>query len=383
MVGVIRFYRPKNIKLVKALNQYVWDSYGRKYLDTHNGNGAGFLGHHNKYVVKSIRDQLEKIYVASIMFDTDILEEAITSLGSILPKYVSHVYFLNSGSEAVELGLKVARFLTKRSKILYFTGSFHGRTLGALSVTWNRKYRYGIDGLDLRTIHLPYNNAEYIEKIDHRDLAGVIVELIQGEGGLNVASSEFISAIEELRDRTGSILIIDEIQTGFGRTGYRWLHEKYNITPDVLLVGKSIGGGFPVSIVALNNGLDKELPAGFHGSTFGGNPIALAAIKGSIKAFIKDNVVDRARSMGTVLNRRLYDDLVEKGIVKRVKGMGLMLGIEVGRRVEEVIDCLQRSGVLALRSGETIVRFLPPYMISSEDIDHLVASVERCVSRPA
>jgi len=382
MVRLIQFYSPRGLKLSRAENQYVWDFDGRKYIDCHTQYGSLFLGHRNPRIITAIKDQLDKIYGAYPAFDTEAKEKALESLSKILPRKLEYVYMLNGGGEAVELSLKTARKLTGRKKFISFINAFHGRTMGALSVTWNPKYREGYDPFPWDVRFLPYNKVEEVEREVDNETAGVIVEVIQGEGGLNEASIEFLKAIREACDRTGAQMIIDEVQTGFGRTGYLWAHQIANIEPDILVAGKAIGGGFPVSLAAIKSELGEKLKEGDHGSTFGVNPLACSALTASIQVLLEENVVEKTASIGRVFRESLESIKEEFGeVVREVKGRGLMLGIETRFEPTPILKLLQDNGVIALRAGRLVLRFLPPYMITLQDIQHITEALKRALNQ--
>ena len=344
MLKLARFYAPRGLKIVRGEGQYVWDSDGKRYLDCHTGHGAAFLGHRNKWVIEELKKQLDEIMVTSPVFSTDAMEEAVKLLEKILPKHLTYFYMLNSGSEAVELALKTARKVTGRKKFISFINAFHGRTMGALGATWNPKYREGYDPFPWEVEFLPYNDPEAVEHSVDDDVAGVIVEPVQGEGGLSVSTPEFLKAIRESCDKVGALMILDEVQTGFGRTGVLWAHERARIKPDILVAGKSLGGGFPLSITTFSEEIGSKLSPGAHGSTYGGNPLALAALRGGIKALFEDRVVEKAAEMGELLKKAL-EKVVEENedVARRVKGIGLMIGIELRTNPSKVIQLLQEK----------------------------------------
>lgn len=366
---IVEFFKPRQIKISSAYLQYVWDDAGRRYLDCHTGHGAAFLGHRNPIIVERIMEQMKTLTIAPPSFKTDIAEETLSKLSKILPSNIEQVYFLNSGSEAVELALKIARKVTGRKKFISFINAFHGRTMGALSVTWNPKYREGFDPFPWSVQFLPYNAVDEILKAVDENVAAIILEPIQGEGGLAQATEEFVKAARDACYKAGSLLIIDEIQTGFGRTGSIWAHERFGIKPDVLVTGKSIGGGFPVSMVAFDSSIAGMLKEGEHGSTHGGNPLALAAVSGGIDVLLKDEVHLRARASGEKLSNCLRYVVEECSHVARgLRGRGLMLGIDLRFNPDEIVKKLQDRGLLCLKAGLTVLRLLPPYMINEEDI---------------
>ncbi|MEM1711040.1 MAG: aspartate aminotransferase family protein [Nitrososphaerota archaeon] len=372
VLKLMSFYAPRNLKIVRGEGQYVWDDAGRRYLDCHTGHGVAFLGHRNPIVVEEIRNQLEKIMVLSPVFDSDLKDEVIRLLEKILPRRLTHFYLLNSGSEAVELSLKLARRITGRRRFISFINGFHGRTMGALAMTWNPSYRRDYDPFPWEVEFLPYNDAGAVERAVDERAAGVIVEPVQGEGGLSAATPEFLKAIRDRCDAAGALMIIDEVQSGFGRTGVLWAYQRSGVEPDILVAGKSIGGGFPVSITVVRKEVGEKIEAGAHGSTHGGNPLALAALKGGIRALLEDRVVEKAAEAGELMGRMLEkvaSDNPES--VRGVRGLGLMRGLELRWNPAPCIQELQSRGVLALRAGLTVLRLLPPYMITGRDIEEL------------
>ncbi len=380
MVRLIRFFAPRGIKVSRAKGQYVWDSEGRRYLDFHTGNGAALLGHLNPYVMRRLKEQMERVTVLPPLYDSDVLEEALSALGRILPPHLGNVFFQNSGSEAVELALKLARKRTRRRKAVAFTGSFHGRTFGALSVTFNRTYREGYDPFPFEVEFLPFNSLEDLRRIGE-DVAAAIVEPVQGEGGLTPATDEFLRELERRCREVGAYLIVDEVQSGFGRTGLIWDHLRANVRPDVLVAGKSIGGGFPVSLVAVDDEIASKVEEGEHGSTHGGNPLALAAVTGGVEALLSEDVPTKAHAASELLFAGLREVAAENAeLVRSVKGKGLMLGLELRFNPSQAIRDLQSKGLLALKAGTTVLRFLPPYMITQEDIEWAVAKVSESLS---
>ncbi|MCS7095086.1 MAG: aspartate aminotransferase family protein [Thaumarchaeota archaeon] len=368
LVKLIRFFAPRGLRVKRAEGQYVWDQSGKRYLDYHTGNGAALLGHLNPYVVRRLREQLGQVMVLPPLYDSDVLDETLDALDRVLPDHLGNVFFQNSGSEAVELALKLARKRTKRRKLVAFTGSFHGRTFGALSATFNKTYREGYDPFPFEVEFLPFNEVDQIEKIGE-DVAAVILEPVQGEGGLTVARPEFLREVEKRCRDVGAFLVIDEVQSGFGRTGSVWAHSESGVRADMLVAGKSIGGGFPVSFVAVTDEVASRVEDGEHGSTHGGNPLALAALMGGVEALRGDNVPERAGYAGSLLADGLKEVASQNPkVVRGVKGKGLMLGLDLRFSPSQVIKELQSKGLLTLRAGTTVLRLLPPYVITEEDI---------------
>lgn len=254
--------------------------------------------------------------------------------------------------------------------------------MGALSVTWNPRYREGYDPFPWDVKFLPYNKIEEAEKGIDGETAGVIVEIIQGEGGLNEASIEFLKTIRESCDKTGAQMIIDEVQTGFGRTGYIWAYQYAGIEPDILVAGKAIGGGFPISLTAVNKELGEKLAEGDHGSTFGGNPLGLAALSAAIDILLEDNVAEKAAEKGSIFKDRLGEVRDEfRDVIREVKGRGLMIGVETRFDPTMIIKLLQDNGIISLKAGRLVVRFLPPYLITYQDIDLVIEALRRILNQ--
>ncbi|RUM46544.1 MAG: aspartate aminotransferase family protein [Hyperthermus sp.] len=383
MLRYLHFYEPRGIRLVRGEAQYVWDSKGTRYLDAHTGHGVAFLGHRHPRILKALQEALDSIIVGGPGLAGEWLEEMLASLEPILPNWAGAVTLLNSGAEAVELALKIARRVTGRSNIVYFTGSFHGRTMGALSVTSsNPRYRHGYEPLVPGTLQARFNDVNGLHEVINDSTAAAIVEPIQGEGGVNPASEDFMKELRQLCNEKGCLLIIDEVQTGFGRTGRVWAHQYYGIEADILVAGKAIAGGFPASMVVVPEWVADKLPPGFHGSTFGGNPMAVRCVTAAARVLREENVTGQAEVKGNTLISKLNSELSGLRAVRRVKGKGLMVGVELRFPPGKAIKCLQEEKrILALKAGSTVVRFLPPYVINERDIDEIVRGVSDCVLR--
>ncbi|MCY0860321.1 MAG: aspartate aminotransferase family protein [Sulfolobaceae archaeon] len=375
MIKLISFFGSRGLKIVKAENQYVWDDKDNKYLDLHAGHGVAFLGHNNKIVIEYLIKQMNEVMTLTPAFETPIREEMLRELSDLVPTNFNNVFLQNSGAEAVELALKVARKITKRKKFIAFKNSFHGRTFGALSVTWNKKYREPFEPL-LDVEFLTFNSVEELKKINE-DVAAVIVEPIQGEGGVNPATPEFMKALREVTKEKGALLIVDEVQTGFGRTGKVWAFQHFGIEPDIFTAGKAIGGGFPVSAVFMPDWIAQNLEEGDHGSTYGSNPLAAAAVTGASKVLKTFNVPEQARLKGETFIKLLRENLSEFRSVREIRGMGLMIGVDLRFNPSLAINIMQQERVIALKAGITTIRFLPPYMITTEDMEWALNAARR------
>ncbi|AEE93774.1 acetylornithine and succinylornithine aminotransferase [Acidianus hospitalis W1] len=376
---LIEFYATRGLRIVKGENQYVWDDKGRRYLDLHAGHGVAFLGHRNKIVLEYLERQMSEIITLTTAFDTPIREEMLNEMEKIKPDDLDNVFLLNSGSEAVELALKTARKITGKRKLIAFKNSFHGRTSGSLSVTWNKRYREPFEPLLEPVEFLEFNSIEDLKKIDE-NTAAVIVEPVQGEGGVIPAKEDFMKALRETTQEKGVLLIVDEVQTGFGRTGKVWAYQHFGIKPDIMTAGKAIGGGFPVSVVFMPDWIAEKLSEGDHGTTYGGNPFAAAAVTGAIKALLADNVPEQARVKGEIFMKMLNEALADFKSVREVRGLGLMIGVDLRLNPGKAIKYLQDHGVLSLKAGVSTIRFLSPYMITQEDMELAVNATRQGVA---
>ncbi len=382
-IHYLQFYEPRGVRIARAEAQYVWDTEGRRFLDAYTGHGVAFLGHRHPRIVEALMEALNTVMVAPPSVAGPWMDELLEALEPVLPRGLDYVTLLNSGTEAVELALKIARRVTGRKNIVYFSGSFHGRTMGALSVTSsNPGYRKGYEPLVPGTVRARFNKVEDLEKVITEETAAAIVEPIQGEGGVNPATPEFIRELRRLCSEKGCLLIADEVQTGFGRTGTVWAIQHYGVSPDIITAGKAIGGGFPVSMVAVPSWIAEKLPHGFHGSTYGGNPMAMKAVAAASRVLVEENVPSQAGEKGHQLLRLLEEALQGSRPVRRIKGAGLMIGVELRFPPGRVLRCLQEEKhILALKAGSTVVRLLPPYLISNGDIEALARGVADCVRR--
>jgi acetylornithine/LysW-gamma-L-lysine aminotransferase len=364
-----RYYSKKQLNIVRGRMQYVWDSGGNKYLDMHTGFGVAFLGHANPRIVAAIKEQLDKIITVPLTFYNEARAEFVKEFSRLLPSSFGKIFLQNSGTEAVEVALKIARKISKRAEFLAFLNSFHGRTLGSLSVTGNEKYRRAFEPLPYRVRFAPFNAVEQVDKLVTEDLAAVIVEPVQGEGGVNPAKPEFLKALRQVTRERNVLLIFDEVQTGFGRTGSVWAFERYGVEPDIFTAGKAIAGGLPIGIAVVRREFGDVFEPGEHGSTFAGNPLVMAAARAGVEVLLTENVPNRARELGERFMKMLEDEVGTSRQVLRIKGLGLMIGIELKRRAEPYVDRLINLGLLASVAGGTTIRLLPPYCINDDDMN--------------
>ncbi|MGH2638127.1 MAG: aspartate aminotransferase family protein, partial [Rhabdochlamydiaceae bacterium] len=335
---MIPLYQKFPVQLVRGSGALVYDEKGNEYIDLAGGYGVAIVGHSNPNVVNAVTEQAKKIITCHGSFYNDTREKYLSLLSKHLPQRLSKIFFCNSGAEANEAAIKFARKTTGRSNILSFTGSFHGKTYGALSMTWNQKYRKPFEPLVQGVRFSPYGNlAKACEVIDET-VAAVIVEPVQGESGIHVPPDDFLVGLREKATSKGALLIFDEVQSGFGRTGKLWACENWNVSPDIMTAAKGIAGGVPFGLVATTEQVSSAMKPGEHSSTFGGNPLACAAALASLEFLINENMLQKTLDQGEYF-RAMLESLKGKHplIIREVRGLGLMLAAELKIPVKDVI----------------------------------------------
>ena len=360
-------YLKQTLTIVRGQGASLFDVDGVEYLDCSSGHGVANIGHAHPKVAEAIYKQASRLTTLFETFPNDqraMLMEKITSLVPGLDR----VFFCNSGTEAVEAALKFARISTGRKNFIATMRAFHGRTFGSLSATFNKKYREGFEPLLPGVSHVAYNNTEALERAVNEETAAVILEVVQGEGGIYPASLEYVQAARRICDERGAFLIVDEIQTGFGRTGRMFAVQHFDVTPDLLTCAKSLGGGVPMGAVLIGPNV-KNLTPGVHSSTFGGNPLACAAANAALDVIMNEDLPGQAAAKGAYLIERLKQ--IQSPNIREVRGLGLMVGIEMKQKVAPYIKALQEKKIIALNAGMTVIRLLPPLVISYEQLDHL------------
>jgi acetylornithine/LysW-gamma-L-lysine aminotransferase len=372
-------YTKRPIAIVRGEGARLWDSEGREYIDCVGGQGAGNLGHGNRAVAEAVADQARTLIACPEMFYNDQRAQLMNKLVSIAPPGLRRVYLCNSGAEAVEAAIKFAWLATGRREVVAARRGFHGRTLGALSATWDKKYREPFEPLLSGFRHIPYNDVAALDAAVTDQTAAVILEIVQGEGGVRPGTTEFLLGAQTLCRERGARLIIDEVQTGFGRTGAMFACEHHGLQPDLLCLAKSIAGGLPMGAVLFGERIGP-LPAQAHGSTFGGNPLVCAASLAAIQYLEAHRLADHAAELGAWLIERLKR--IPSPLVREVRGLGLMVGIELKQKVTPYLQALMAGGVLALPAGLTVMRFLPPLVISREELAQVADAVEQVLAQP-
>ena len=365
-------YPKRNLAIVRGQGATLWDADGREYIDCVGGQGAANLGHAHPAVVAAIQEQAATLMSCPEIFYNDQRAAYLEELTAALPEGLERVFLCNSGAEAVEGAIKAALALTGRHGVVATVRGFHGRTLGALSATWEPKYREPFLPLIEGFTHIPYDKIDALDAAVGAQTAAVIIELVQGEGGVRPASPDYIHGVAQICKERGALLIVDEVQTGFGRTGTLFACERYGITPDILAMAKSIAGGLPMGAVALHRDLGP-LPPASHGTTFGGSPLACAAARAALRALQDERLPQQAAEKGIYLIEKLVALKLAK--VREVRGVGLLVGLELKERVQPHLVALMERGVLALPAGPNVLRLLPPLVISYADLDRVVAAI--------
>lgn len=367
--------RRGDVVFVRGEGCWLIDSNDRRYLDLSSAQGVAMLGHCHPRLTAAVARQAGTLMVCPSYVYNDVRAEFARALTGVLPAHLPHVFLANSGAEAVDGALKFARLATGRRTFVAATKGFHGRTMGALSVTWEPKYRERFLPL-LDTVHVPFNNADALEAAIDDNTAAVILEVVQGESGVNVGTTEFLQRAQECcRDR-GSLLIVDEIQTGFGRTG-RWFgFEHAGLEPDIVCMAKGLGGGFPMGAFAYTKAVREALYQGAHGSTFGGSPLACAAGLAALAVYKDEDLIARSARLGAEMLDLLRRALRDVPAVRDIRGLGLMLAVELRQKVAPVLKSLMLDrGVMALPAGPTVLRLLPPLIISEDEMAHGVEAI--------
>ena len=341
----------------------LWDEDGNEYIDCGASFGVGNLGHCNPAVVEAIEAQARELIHVGPAFGTTAKATFVEKLLSVAPRNLGRVFLSNSGSEAVEAAIKFARASTRRKKIIAAMRGFHGRTMGALSATWRKDFREPFEPLVPGFEHVPFNDIEALQKAVDHETAAVVLEAVQGEGGVHVASPEYLPAAREACDRTGALLILDEVQTGMGRTGRLFATERWGVEPDLLTLAKSLAGGVPIGATLATEDVERAFQ-GSHNSTFGGNPLACAAATAAIEYTVRERLWERAERLGIIGVEKLRG--LEAPSVREVRGLGLMIGIELRGKAAPVLQALQEEGVLAIGGGSSVVRLLPPLVIPED-----------------
>lgn len=373
-VGV---YQKRDLAIVRGRGARVWDEAGREYIDCVAGVGVANVGHCNPAVVQAIQDQAGRLITCNELFYNDARARCLERLNRITPEGIDRFFLCNSGTEAVEGAIKFARMATGRKRVVAAMRGYHGKTFGSLSATWDKKYRDPFAPLVPDFVHVPYNNVAEFQKAIDDQTAAVILEPVQGEGGVRPASAEFFRAVRKACDERGALFIIDEIQTGFGRTGRMFACEHFGVLPDILTMAKGIAGGIPMGAIGVDRRVG-ELEKQSHTSTFGGNPLACAAAVAAIDFLTDQDLPRQAGQKGEYFLQRLR--AIADPRIREIRGLGLMIGVELKQKAGPIAQAMLREGVLVLLAGSTVLRFLPPLVITREEMDAVVSALTRVLA---
>jgi acetylornithine/LysW-gamma-L-lysine aminotransferase len=362
----------KKIVLVEGKGTLVWDINRKEYLDFTSSYGVAALGHSHLKVVKAINEQTKKLISCHSGFYNPKRAELLQKILKLTPNDLNKVFLSNSGAESVECAIKLARKFSGKPEIISFMGAYHGKTMGALSATWDKKYRRPFEPLIPEFKHLPPNNLDKLGKAITDKTAAIIIEPIRGEGGVRLPKNGFLQGVKKICEKKNILLILDEVQTSFGRTGKIFSFEHWNITPDILCLAKPFAGGLPIGITIAKEHIMSSFKIGEHTSTFSGGPVVCAAACAAIDSFLEENLVDNASIQGEYFKSKLEVLKNKHKIIKEVRGLGLMLAIELRKDVYDIIQKAMDSGLLILSAGRTVLRFLPPLIVTKKEIDQAI-----------
>lgn len=361
----------REIVIVEGKNDILWDSEGKTYIDCVAGHGVANIGHGNKAVLEALQKQAQRLITCPGIFYNDTRALLMEKLVNITPASLHRVFLCNSGTETIEAAIKFARLSSGKTEIICGMRSYHGRTMGALSATHNPKYREDFQPL-LPGFHFaPFNNFEKLTKLVNDNTAAILLEIVQGEGGVNIGKEEYFQKVQNLCRLKNIILIIDEVQTGFGRTGRLFACQYFKLEPDLLCLAKSIAGGVPMGAVLCSDKITKAV--GKHGTTFGGNPLACAASIAAIDFILQEQLAQKAKEKGEYFIKKMQNHTLKR--VREIRQIGLMIGIELKEKSQPYIIRLMEEGILALPAGATVIRLLPPLTIEYENLDKVVNSL--------
>lgn len=369
-------YQRFPVTVEKGKGAHVWDADGKEYIDCMGGYGVALVGHQNQRVNNAIKEQVDKIITVHSSLYNKTREEFLKTLIELAPEGLTQVHLNNSGAEAIEAAIKFARKFTGKKGMVAMKGSYHGKSFGALSLTFNPKYKKAFAPLVEKVSFASYGDIESLREAIDEDTAFVILEPIQGESGIIVAPDGFLQDVRKLCDEKGILLIFDEIQAGLGRTGRLWACEHWNTAPDILCLAKGIAGGIPMGATIVRPDILASISKGEHSSTFGGNPISCAAGIAALKSITEDGLIENSEKMGKIFREGLEKLKENHTMIREIRGKGLMIGVEMKFEVRDILMGLIREGVLMLYSGRNILRILPPLVITEEDVTKVLHALD-------
>ncbi|MFQ5762208.1 MAG: aspartate aminotransferase family protein [Candidatus Bathyarchaeia archaeon] len=369
-------YAKRKVVAVRGQGALLWDIDGKEYIDCMAGYGTTIVGHSHPVVVEAAKAQAEKLIACHASLYNDTRAQYVSKLIKVTPQGLTSVFLSNSGGEAVEAAIKLARKYTKKRGIIAMMRSFHGKTMGALSTTWDAKYRSPFEPLVPGVTFVPYGKPDRVRDAINDGTAAIIVEPIQGEGGVHVAPEGYLKQLREIADEKGALLIFDEIQTGFARTGKLFALEHWQVVPDVLCLAKSAGSGLPLGITVSRPEIMSSLRVGEHSSTFGGNPLVCAAASATLDVIFEERLWEKAGSLGEYFRMRLGELGERLAVIREIRGLGLMVGVETRFEANRIVGMMLDRGVIMLTAGANVLRFLPSAAITPAQIDTVVRHLE-------
>ncbi|MHA1301084.1 MAG: aspartate aminotransferase family protein [Candidatus Helarchaeota archaeon] len=366
------------IEIVTGKGVYLYDKDGKGYIDCIGGNGVAIIGHSHPKLVEAIKNQAEKLIICPTIMYNEVRAKLYKKLADITPEPLSKSFLSNSGAESVECAIKLAKRHTGKPEIIAMKRAFHGRTHGALSATWNPKYKKPFEPLVPRFKHVSFGDIEAIKNNISKETAAIIVEPVQGEAGVIIPPPNFLKELRGVCDDNEILLIFDEVQTGFGRTGKLFAgFGHWNVVPDIMCLAKAVSGGIPMGVTIAKPEVFDSLKSGEHYSTFGGNPLASAAALASIDIIIGEKLPEKSEINGKYFLEQLNSRLGGNRLIRDIRGIGLMIAIELRLKVKDYVLKAIEKGVLFLTSGKTTIRMLPPLTIGKSEIDKIIDVIEQ------
>lgn len=366
-------YAKRELTVIRGEGARLWDEDGNVYIDCIGGMGVASVGHAHPKVAEAIAEQAHTLITCHELLYNNRRAQLLEKLAQVTPPGLDRFFLCNSGTEAIEGAIKFARMSTGKSGVVATMRGYHGRTLGSLSATWAPKSEEHFGPLPGGFQHVAYNKLDALDEVVDRDkTAAVLLEVVQGEGGVRPASAEYLQGAQQLCRERDVLFIVDEVQTGFGRTGAFFACEHYGLEPDIMTMAKAIAGGVPMGAFAIGPRV-QTIHKGTHSSTFGGNPLACAAACAVIDVMQEERLPERAAEVGAYFKEKL--EAMDSSKVREVRGLGLLLGVELKIKVGPLLRELMQRGVLVAAAGTTVLRFLPPLVITTEDVDTVVEQV--------
>lgn len=369
---LINLYQRFPVTIHRAQDATVWDSDGNEYIDCMGGYGVAIIGHCNRQVIKAITEQMNKVMVCHMSTYNDSRLQFLSKLKSIAPEELERIFLSNSGAESIEAALKFSRKYTQKTGIISMFGGYHGKTFGALSVTYNAKYRKSFNPLLEGVKFVPFGDIPSLTNAIDESTGTVILEPIQGESGIIMPPEGYVKAVRDLCTEKNLVLIFDEIQTGLGRTGKMWAGQNWNAVPDIMCIAKGIASGVPAGVTFVKEEISNCMNLGEHSSTFAGNPIACSAGNATLDTIIREDLVTKASDTGTYFKNKLIELKQKHPIIRDVRGMGMMLALESRFDVRDILMDGIKRGLLMLYSGRTIIRLLPPLVMKKEQVSRAI-----------